>query len=454
MRVPGYAILGTLFITQRKGVAQMIAQFKIKNFRSILDMTLDFRFTEGKAPNGYKNWDILPFLKDGADNRLVPCLAIFGANASGKTNILDAMATFRRITTDKDATTTTCFFPNKLHVGKETTLFELTGILDGNTYIYLLEFNRTEIRQEALTKDGAPLYEVRNQKGTFASGVCAEGYEAEKLQKILNVECSDGNGHQTSCFLKRIAQNYPGLNADLAKVFNYISKRLVVMEANDISLPNAVEMLSGFYLDDRNAALDEIVKIVRKLDIDIRSIAINRQTVAKTDAATLMGHDSFYRMLPDKGQFEIMNIRSIHHNMRGEPVEFNFITEESEGTKRVAGLVGMMLVCLKGGNTLFVDELENSLHPLLVKELIRLFKDKRYNTNSAQIIFTMHATDILDDPDLRLGEVAIVRKSEPAGTLVKRLVDFKKAGMDVRNVTKFRRQYLDGIYSGIPHPAL
>ena len=431
----------------------MIAQFKIKNFRSILGVTMDFRFGEGKAPNGYKKWDTFPFLETAAETRLVPCLAIFGANASGKTNILDAMAMFRRAVTDKDAAATTFFYPNKLHDGQDSTVFELTTILNGDTYAYLLDYNRIEIQQEALTKNGIPLFVVNHKKGAFTFEIRAEGYTNERLQSILDVECSDGNGHQAVCFLKRIAQNYSGLNADLKKVFDYICKGIILLEDNVIHLPDAVDMLS-FHSGNQKVALSEIVEIVRKLDFDIQAIEIDRRLIAKTEVRSAMASGCLYRRLPDENQYEVADVRSSHNNIHGQPVTFNFNDEESQGTKRVAGLVGMMLACLKGGNTLFVDELENSLHPLLVKELIRLFKDKRYNRSGAQIIFTTHNTDILDDAILRLGEVTIVRKSAQTGTLVKRLIEFKQEGQDVRNVTNFRKQYLDGFYSGIPHPAI
>lgn len=431
----------------------MIAQFKIKNFRSILDMTLDFRFTEGKAPNGYKNWETLPFL-DAAGQRLVPCLAIFGANASGKTNIIYAMQAFRHVVTGKDAPATSAFEPNKLHDGQNATVFELMAILGGDTFVYRLEYNGTEIRHESLSKNDETLYRVSGQKGTFTFGNRAKGYSDERLQSVLDVECSDGNGHQTTCFLKRIAQNYSGLNADLKKVFDAISSGIIILNNNEIALPIAVDMLSPFHSGDRKAALDEIVSIVRMLDIDIQSIAVNHRLLANKEANTSMPDGCLFRMLPDNKQLEIVDIRSCHRNTRGDQVEFNFLREESEGTQRVASLVGLMLACLKGGRTLFVDELENSLHPLLLKELIRMFKDKRYNQSGAQIVFATHNTDILDNAILRLGEVAIVRKTTPTGTLVRRLVDMKDNGLDVRNVTNFRKQYLDGFYSGIPHPAI
>jgi AAA15 family ATPase/GTPase len=434
----------------------MIAQFKIKNFRSILDMTLDFRFTEGKAPNGYKKWDTLPFLETGTETRLVPCLAIFGANASGKTNILNAMSTFRLAVAHKDAAVTTFYNPNKLHDGRETTVFELTTLLDGHTYTYQLEYNNAEIRQESLTKDAKSLYSVNQKNGCFAFEPRAEGYSTERLQAILDVECSDGNGHQTVCFLKRAAQNYPGLSADLKHMFDYIDKGIVVLQNNEIPLPLAVDMLGTLHSVDQTAALAEIVSIIRKLDFDVQSIAMKSRTFEATKNLSLQadGRNSVIRINHANKQVEIVDIKSSHNNIRGEPVTFDFLREESAGTQRIAGLVGMMLTCLRGGNTLFVDELENSLHPLLVKELIRVFKDKNYNRKGAQLVFTTHNTDILDNSILRMGEVAIVRKSAQTGSLVRRLVDFREDGLDVRNVTNFRKQYLDGFYSGIPHPAI
>jgi AAA15 family ATPase/GTPase len=83
-----------------------------------------------------------------------------------------------------------------------------------------------------------------------------------------------------------------------------------------------------------------------------------------------------------------------------------------------------------------------------------MFKDKRYNIKGAQLVFTTHNTDILDDAVLRVSEVAITRKTIQTGTLIRRIVEFKDDGLDVRNVTNFRKQYLKGFYSGVPHPAI
>lgn len=426
----------------------MIASFRIRNFRSILDMTVDFRFAEGKAPNGYKSWDTLPFVESAKGERLVPCLALFGANASGKTNVIRALNTLRLVALGKAVD---CYEPNKLHADKGSTIFDLTFFIGDDEFVYSLDYNNDEIRNETLLMNGKSLYAVSNLKGDFSKQIRIENYTAGKLQSILNVECSDGMGRQVFTFLTRVGQNYQGLNSNLVNVCRYINQTLLVFEDNEIPLQISVENLKKHYGGDREKALRTIVDLVRKLDIDIKNIEIKREEVEKNKE---LPANTLYRELPDKNHYEVIDIVSHHTNVRGEIVAFDFFDEESKGTSRLAGLIGVMLFALKGGQVLFVDELDCSLHSLLIRELIRLFKDKRYNKKGAQLIFTTHNTDILDDSILRVSEVAVIRKTLQTGSMIKRIVDFKEDGMDVRNVTNFRKQYLDGYYSGVPHPAI
>jgi hypothetical protein len=427
----------------------MISIFRIKNFRSILDMTVDLRFAEGKAPNGYKTWDTLPFLEAPKDERLVSCLALFGANASGKTNVIRALAMFRRAAVLGKAVD--CYEPNKLHDDKGTTVFALTLFIGDDEFVYSLDYNGTEIRHEKLLKNGKTLYAVTHLKGDFSKQVRTENYTDDRLQSILDVECSDGNGRQIFTLLTRVGQNYKGLNTDLLNVFLYMSQKLLVLEDNDIPLPSSVENLKIYFGGDRDKALAAIVDLIRKLDVDIKNIEIKREEVDKSKGRPV---NVLYRELPDNNHYEVVDIKSHHANIHGKIVPFDFINDESQGTHRLTGLIGVMLFALKGGHVLFVDELDCSLHSLLLRELLRLFKDKRYNTEGAQLVFSTHNTDILDDDILRVSEVAIIRKSLHTGSLIKRIVDFKADGRDVRNVTNFRKQYLEGFYSGVPHPAI
>lgn len=75
----------------------MLSSFFVQNFRSILELKLDFSYGEWKAPNGYQEQEIMPFIEAGNKQRLVPCAAFFGANASGKSNLLKALGALKQL---------------------------------------------------------------------------------------------------------------------------------------------------------------------------------------------------------------------------------------------------------------------------------------------------------------------------------------------------------------------
>jgi AAA15 family ATPase/GTPase len=429
----------------------MLSSFYIRNFRSILELSLDFTYGEGKAPNGYKAQDVLPFIEAPGKARLVPCAAFFGANASGKTNLLKAFCALKELICNGDKLADV-FEPNLLNPKHTDTSFELEFFLGVDRFAYRITYSGTEIVKEALLKNGKALFTIQNLQSKFASNLYSAAYSQEKLADILRVECSDGEGRQTKSFLHRIGLSYRGLHNDLKNVFTFFQTGLRFY-SNDrpILLPISVDVLAQTMDGDKEAALREITDIVQRLDIDISAIDITETELGSNDSPQrddLIKHDS------ETDTKHLVNITATHRDVTGELRHLNFIKHESAGTQRLAGLVGLVLYALKTGGIFLVDELECSLHPFLMREIVLLFKKRRYNHKGAQLIFTTHNTDILDDSILRLSEINLVRRTVANGTLVRRLVDAKKEGEDIRNVNNFRKQYLAGFYSGVPHPAL
>lgn len=428
----------------------MLSTFFIKNFRSILELKLDFSYGEGKAPNGYQEQEILPFIEAGNRYRLVPCMAFFGANASGKTNLLKALAVLRHLVVSGPKLSE-FFEPNLLNKKFSDTTFAVEFLLDGECFEYSVNYNAREFLEEALKKNGKLLYTVNRLKADFSQQIISETYSREKLSDILRVECSDGEGRQTKPFLNRIGRSYRGLNSDLSNAFGFFAKSLnLLVNSETVLLPIAVEYLASTFNGNEEAALREITDFVRRLDIDIAAIDI----VQKEIAADEDDQPGITRINQATGAKHALLITTTHKDSSGKLTLLDFIKHESAGTQRLAGLVGLVLHALKTGSVLLVDELECSLHPLLLREIVMLFKTRRHNTKGAQLIVTTHNTDILDDAILRLSEIALVKKTLANGTLVRRLVDAKKEGEDIRNVTNFRKQYLAGFYSGVPHPAI
>jgi len=285
----------------------------------------------------------------------------------------------------------------------------------------------------------------------FFFEIISTTYSSNKLLDILEVECSDGARHQTKPFLRRIALGYSGLNEDLRDVFSFFQTRWqIYLNQNAIILPLAVDLLASTISGEKTAALNLITDFVRQLDIDIWGMEMSQQELS-ANAALPVG---FARIDPQTGMKHALQISTTHKDVDGNLKTLDFVKHQSSGTQRLAGLVGYVLFVLRTSGVFFVDELECSLHPLLMREIVMLFKKRRTNPKGAQLIFTTHNTDVLDDSILRLSEIALVRKTVANGTLVRRLVDSTDNDQDIRNVTNFRKQYLAGFYSGIPHPAL
>jgi AAA15 family ATPase/GTPase len=428
----------------------MLSSFSVQNFRSILDLKLDFSYGEGKAPNGYLDQEIMPFIDAPQHRRLVPCMAFFGANASGKTNILKAFLTLKTLLFEGGKLSDS-YDPNLLNSKFSNTTLAAEFFMGGERYQYQITYNARKIQKESLVINGKAIFAIDQLKAEFSPQILSSTYSCEKLSEILRVECSDGEGRQTKLFLHRIGLFYSGLHADLRNAFAYFDD-LLIYYGNEqaILLPISVNLLASTMGGDEVAALREITDIVRRLDIDIDGIDFVQKELAPNEKS----HRGIMKIDQDTGAKHTFQIISTHKDVSGNPALFDFMKRESAGTQRLAGLVGLILYALKTGGVLLVDELECSLHPLLMREIVLMFKKRRFNTTGAQLIVTTHNTDILDDSILRLSEIALVRKTTSNGTLVRRLIDIKKDGEDVRNVTNFRKQYLAGFYSGIPHPAL
>ena len=427
----------------------MLSSFSIQNFRSILSLKLDFSYGEGKAPNGYQSQETIPFIKAGKQ-RLVPCMAFFGANASGKTNLLKALGALDGLILG--AKLADAFEPNLLNPKFADTTFEINFHIGIDSFIYLIAFSATKISKEDLQKNGKPIFEITELQPTFDLQTRSETYSKEKLRDILRVECSDGEGRQIKPFLHCIGRSYPGLDLDLKNTFSFFQSRIRIFDNEEPALlPAAVDLLASAMNGNGKAALGEITDTVRRLDVDISAIEISETKLKANDPHP---NGTLLRLDGETDERHLVSISTTHQDIANNPVYFDFFKHESAGTQRLAGLVGLILYVLKIGGVFVVDELECSLHPLLMREIVLLFKKRRHNPKGAQLIFTTHNTDILDDAVLRISEIALVRKTIANGTLVRRLVDAKSEGEDIRNVTNFRKQYLAGFYSGVPHPAL
>lgn len=431
----------------------MLTKFRIRNFRSIADLTLDFTYGEKRAPNGYQEQDRMPFIEDGA-SRAVPCLALFGANAAGKSNAIRAMRVLVEFVQKKKVDVRRTFDPNLIVTGGATTAFEVEIARDGRLYAYFIEYSEAGILVERLSADGKTLYVVKDGKCDFSGLEANRAYDQKKLENVHDVECRTAEGIAIYPLFPILGWDFGGLDATLSAAFRAFTAGICVFfdDFGPHFLPMAIDMLSQITGRTKEESLGRVVDVVRKLDVDILFLDIiehgGDQFAPKAQPYDIVRHEN------PSGKDYGISIHSGHRNDKGEQVVFRFLERESEGTKRLAVVVSVILHAIEAGGMVFFDEFDRGLHPLLVRELLSLFQKRSYNPKGAQLCFATHCTDILDDSVLRMSEVGIVAKNIRTGTLIRRLSDIKRDGIEIRNVTDFRKQYLDGFYAGIPYPAL
>ncbi len=404
----------------------MISKITIKNYRSIIETTLDLSFAEGKAPNGYKQLDTLPFLEDDKKNRVVPVAVLYGPNASGKSNIIKALNDFNFLLAK--GVYNGLFHPNLLNAKTDETTIEMHGFEDGMSFCYSISYNDRQITKESLSIDSVELLTQNNGVVEFSRKISnSEIYTQERLKEIVHTECFRGDVQLFPIFSKFVL-NYSNINPYLQKVFSNII--MFVLLSNNTRLDDILNMV---YPNLNQEELQDLMKralsLLCKMDIGIKDL---KYSIDNSDSRNI-NHQNF---------------RTMHVDSNGKEVWFDLFKDESMGSQLLISMLVQMLYVLDHGFTLVVDELDKSLHSLVLCEIVKLFKDKNYNKKNAQLIFTAHNTDILDTDILRVSEVNILNKNLKQGTTITRLSDFE----NIRNDTNFRKQYLDGVFSGIPFP--
>lgn len=232
---------------------------------------------------------------------------------------------------------------------------------------------------------------------------------------------------QNRNFLYVLGNNYAGLNPQLTQIYyaltlNYQALINYMPNVEEIMYIMMEQSVSTFKREQE--FLPMVIQHIRKFDVAIQDIKYIPASESKP--ASLV---------------------TIHKNANNQLVKFE-LREESDGTQRLIAILAYALYVLQIGASMIIDEIDAHLHPLIFKELIRLFKDKEYNQFRSQLIFTTHSTDILEGELLRVSEIAIVEKNLSEGTTIHRLSEIE----GLRNVTNFRKNYLAGCYGGIPFP--
>jgi len=412
----------------------MLVEFRVKNFRSLRDeQVLSLVASTDKTLLDTHALDT--GLK--AAPHLLKSAVVYGANASGKSNLIKALHYMRGVVQESAALQPDQTFgrlqPFKLDAasGSQPTEFEVTFILDGVRYQYGFAMTSQRIVSEHLL-----VYKAFKPQRWFERHFDAESgkdlYDfGSGLKGAKNLW--EGATRPNALFLSMAVQ----LNSDtLRPVFDWFANRLVIFnEQSQLSPQFSMKMLK------QETQRKAICEFLRAADISIADIEITtKQAMVHTinfDLATGKREESASEQLVDEIKF--------HHVTEHGKAVFD-LADESGGTRNLLFLTGPILDILNKGLTLVVDELDTSLHTLLVQALVRLFHRPEVNTGGAQLIFTTHDTSLLDAYGLfRRDQIWFVEKRPDQSSLLYPLLDFSP-----RKNEALERGYLQGRYGALP----
>lgn len=422
----------------------MLINFTFGNFRSFRDeKTLSMEATS--------NSEHKESLINVGNYNLLPIAVMYGANSSGKSNVIKAFIFFKymileSIKNDRDSKLD--FDSFKLdETSKESPMtFEIQFIIDTKTYRYGFESNENEIIAEWLFEKG-------NKKENIL-------FDVEKGEiDIDEKKFSEARGFENiflgnKLFLPLVAQQSkkPNISKKIMQWFEF--------SLNTISGINS-RGYEGFTLDmlgKRQKGYNNAIGFFKKLDLGFSDYKIEEHKAAEIKKEIAQkGNKKIEEELSQIPDDAVMVNTFTQHTVRlknGEKttVFFNEDDMESEGTKKIISLSGPIFDTLKEGSVIIIDELDAKLHPFLTREIIKLFTNKDNNPNGAQLIFATHDTNLLDLSILRRDEIWFTEKDENESSDLYSLAEFKQAdGSKIRKDASLEKNYINGRYGAIPY---
>lgn len=381
--------------------------------------------------------------------RVLPVLALYGANASGKTTLLDALQFFASgivSSHDRTAGRTVPFKPFLLddESRKKAARYDADIVIDGVRYHYGYSITRDRIESEWLYS--FPIAGARRVR-TVLFTRDAEAEEEFHFGKSLKGENKVISKlvRPNSLYLSAAAQNsHPQLSA----IFNFFAEKVTnrVQENSDVMLPD--QLLAYFGEDE--ALRKRAVSFLAAADTGIVGLDFSKVPVDEKSLALI---SEFERLLsnhldgaeinmPRKTERAKVGFKHLGAVGKKYPIEMD---RESAGTIALLGLLGPVLKRLAEGGVLVIDELNSTLHPLVSREVIRLFSDPKSNPGKAQLLFSTHDTNLLAGGLLRRDQIWFAEKDGEGATHAYSLSEIKVRGAD-----NFEVGYLQGRFGAIP----
>jgi AAA15 family ATPase/GTPase len=412
----------------------MIIEFSVKNYRSIKELqTLSLIAAQIKSKN--QELDINNLIPVSEKLSLLKSVAIYGANGSGKSNLVKALImmfifidkSFQEDELGKRIIEPFAFDKTSF---QEPTFFQLIFICDQVKYRYGFEVKENTVVNEWL----------------FGTPGKKEVYYF--LREGAKIQINDDKFEEGKGLVDKTSSSNLFLN--VCKAFNgSVSKQILDFFRFRIGISAGVND-TAFRESTLKLIKDEVIKqqIISLLNVaDFGIQDISNKRISAADLPDSSPAELRKKVADETWEF-LLSKRPVF-NESGEVIgqrELLMESQESDGTLKFFNYSGAILDALMDGGALFIDEFDARLHPMLTRKIIEMFNSNKMNKNGAQLVFVTHDTNLLDNSIMRRDQIYFTEKNKLSQTVLYSLADFK----GVRNDASYEKDYINGKYGAIP----
>jgi uncharacterized protein len=398
----------------------MLIEFSVGNYRSFKDV-VTFSMLAAPIQHLDKNIDRNNVFTATKEIDLLRSAAIYGANASGKSNLVRALSFMSSFTLGsaidrkaKDPIDTELYKLSTQTEGNPS-YFEIVFSTNRTRYRYGFEVDRQSVRSEWL-------YQTLRTKETEL--FVREGSNFKISSKFAEGADLESKTRKNALFLSVVAQ----FNGKIAtEITDWFYQAIVIADVDDED--NYAQItFDAFFEDERT---EELVALIKGLDLGIKNIQAI-ETSRFEDGSIALEIKTTHWKYDENGK-------------RVADEQFDITEEESAGTQKLYRLSGLILSVLEDGDRLIVDELDARLHPLITCAIVKLFNSSKTNPNNAQLIFTTHDTNLLSCGLFRKDQVWFTEKNRYGATDLYSLVEYQ-----IPDDAPFEQDYIAGRYGAVP----
>ncbi|MGR4042511.1 AAA family ATPase [Pseudomonas sp. 910_21] len=381
----------------------------------------------------------------------VPVVALYGANAAGKSTILRALdfyvAAIRNSQTGATARRGTPYDPFLLDDDSrnEPSRYDADFVIDGIRYHYGFELDGEIINREWLFS-----FPPETQRQTRSVLFHRQATEEEPFYFGKNLKGDNKRiakiTRENSLFLSAAAQS---AHPQLSEIYDYFDVGFL-RRFDNIADENSMNKQLSAYFSQDDEQRKRALSFLKAADIGISDIHFKKKPIGEKTKLLIQEFEHLFSKHTDingldfEGSLSTVETEIAHagSNFKSYPIK---LQDESSGTKALLQLLGPVFTRLQIGGILVVDELNIALHPLVSHELIRLFSNPDTNPGGAQLIFTTHDTSMLTAGLLRRDQIWFVEKDRVGCTYLYALSSIK-----IRPSDNFEKGYIEGRFGAIP----